>query len=97
MTIIISQDCNLCIELCFYGVIKVLECRGNVGFVGDQKNPSKTSIVINKGHKPSFSREGSDLGWSPYITMDKSKRSGWLRVRGKRNSVLFSLYVHITR
>ena len=77
-TIITLQDCNLCTELCFYGVIEVPKCGGNFGFVGDQKNPSKTSMVINKGHKPSFSRGGSDLAWSPNITMDKSKRSGWL-------------------
>ena len=36
LTIIItSQDCNFCIELCFYGVIEVLKCGGDFEFVGD--------------------------------------------------------------
>ena len=77
-TIITSQNCNLNIELRFYDVIEVSECGGNFRFVRDQENPSKTSMVINKGHQPSFSRGGSDIGWSPNITMDKSKRSSWL-------------------
>ena len=97
MTNIILQDCNLCIELCFYGVIEVSECRGNFGFVKDHENQSKMSMVINKSHKPSFPGGGSDLGWSTNITMDKSKRSGWfIRLRAKRDLVLFSFYAHIT-
>ena len=97
-TIITSWDCNLCIKLLFYGVVEVLECGGNFGFVGDQENPSETSMVINKGHKPSFPRGGNDLGWSPNITIDNSKRSGWLiGLRGIQDSVLFSVYAHITR
>ena len=44
-----------------------------------RKNPSKMSMVINKGHKPSFFKGGSDPGWSPDITMDKSK--GWVAYR----------------
>ncbi|KAA0051399.1 hypothetical protein E6C27_scaffold55G001410 [Cucumis melo var. makuwa] len=71
--ILLGGDCNLCIELDFYGVKEVLECGGNFEFVGDRENPSKTSMVINKGHKPPFPRGGSDLEWSLNITMDKSK------------------------
>ena len=59
-------------------MIEILKCGGNFGFVGDQENSSKMSMVINKGHKTSFPRGGSDLGWSPNIAMDKSKRSSWL-------------------
>ena len=54
-------------------MIEVPECGGNFVFVRDQENLSKTSIVINKGHKSSSPRGGCGLGWSPNITMDKSK------------------------
>ena len=95
ITIITPQDCNLCIELRFYRVIEVPECEGNFRFVGDKENPSKMNMVINEGL--SFPRGGSDLGLSPNITMDKSKMGSLIGLRGKRDSVLFSLYAHITR
>ena len=81
----------------FNSVIEVSKRGGNFGFVGDQEDPSKTSMLIDKGHKPSIPR-GSDFGWSLNITEDKSKKLGWLiALRGKRDSTLFNLYAHITR
>ncbi|KAA0064802.1 peroxidase 4-like [Cucumis melo var. makuwa] len=55
-TMVTLQNSNLCIELRFYDVIEVPEDRGDFRFVGDKKDPGKTSIVIDKGDEPPFSR-----------------------------------------
>ena len=55
-TIVTLQNNNLCIELCFYDVIKVSKDRGNIRFSRDKKDPSKMDMVINKGYEPPFSR-----------------------------------------
>ena len=58
-------------------MIEVLEYGGDLEFVGDEENPSKIGMLINEGNKSPIFRGGSDLGWSPNITMDKSERLGW--------------------
>ena len=55
-TIVTLQNTNLCIKLRFYGVIEVPKDRGDLIFVRDKKDPGKTSMVINKGDEPLFSR-----------------------------------------
>ena len=76
-TIITPKNHNFCIELCFNGVIEVLENKGNLRFINGKKNLGKAGMIINKSHKPPFSKGGSDLGWTPSITMDEGKRLGW--------------------
>ena len=44
-------------ELRFYDVIKALKYREDLGFIiSDKEDPDKTSMIINKGHKPLFLR-----------------------------------------
>ena len=97
-TIITLKNCNFCIELCFYGMIDILEYRGNLKFIIDMEDLGKTSMIINKGHKLSFPKRGSDLRWTPNVIVDKDEQSGWfiwLWVKGY--SMLSSLNTHITR
>ena len=54
-------------------MIEVLKCGSDSRFVGDKENPSTMGMVINQGHKPSFSRRGSHLRWFPNIAMNKSE------------------------
>ena len=55
-TIVTSQNSNICIELCFYGVIEIPKDRGDLRFVGDEKDSGKTSMIINKCYEPPFSK-----------------------------------------
>ena len=60
-TIITPKNRNFCIELCFYGVIEVLEDRVNLKFISDKEDLGKTGMIINKDHKPLFPRGGNEL------------------------------------
>ena len=74
-TIITPNNCNFCIELCFNGVIEVLENRGSFRFIYDKEDQGKAGMIINESSKPPFSIGGSDLRWAPNVTMNKGK---WL-------------------
>ena len=56
-------------------MIEIPKCRGNLESVGDKKNPSKTDMVIDEGHKPHhFPRE--------VVTLDDPQTSLWIKVKG---------------
>lgn len=72
-TIVTPQNNNFHIELLFYGVIKVPKYGSDLRFVRDEKDPGKTGMVINVGHKLPFPKSGCNLRRSQNITMDKSE------------------------
>ena len=50
------KNCNFLMELCFNGVIEVLENRGHFRFICDKVDPGKTSMIINGSYKLPFPR-----------------------------------------
>ena len=47
-------------ELCFNGVIEVLENRENLRFIYDKEDPGKMSTIIDESYKPPFLKWGGD-------------------------------------
>ena len=45
-------------ELCFNGVIEILENRGNLKFIDDKVDSGKMGMIINEVYKPPFPRWG---------------------------------------
>ena len=68
------------IELHFNGATEVLENRVNFRFISDKKDQVKAGMIINKIHKPSFSKGVNDLEWTPNVNKDKV--NGWVDLYG---------------
>ena len=66
-----NTDFNL--ELGFNESIKILENLCNIKFGFHLMNATKSSMIINESHKPSFSIQDIDFRRSPYVTIDHVK------------------------
>ena len=91
MCIITPKNCNFGIELCFNGVVEVLENRRNLKFICDKEDPGKTGMTINGSYKPLLPRGDSDFGWTPNVTMDNGERlCGLYGCEGKETRCCFA-------
>jgi hypothetical protein len=94
---ITPQYLNIFLKLCLYQGVKIFENYFYFRFFLHQINPTSSRVIINKGHKPFFSRIHRYFTWPPDITMNHSKWCSWfVGLDGKRCMMMFSKLTNFT-
>ena len=63
--------------MCLNYVVEVFKYFPHLLFLLHQEYPSHSSVVINKGHKPSRTCNAADSGGPPNITLEQREGMRW--------------------